>query len=349
MSITDIQIERLIAHEAPKACDSRTPVRSDSLITLDTEGRRLMSERLNEALALGSHCVDVTVSDNTVECSFNLIASMLNATGDDFIERSKTLADRLTSAQRQGSIKAGVAIFIQGECINDNEDPTRFITVIKAETDRGFRQNVTGDGITLDLIDNMLMSSSQRLLKIGFFVEETKRLIKEQHYPDDFSIKVYDHAMQKSVSGNAATYFCVSFLGCRPAENAKRKTKEFFEMTLEIVRSWTDMDSITKVNTRSNLTAYMRSNETIINPIEFARNYIPQSHQDRYIQECRDKNIAESITKDVSLIKARIKKTSIKFSSQVTIVAPPDIFSDSVHIDAVEQEWTMVRIRGIAE
>ena len=60
--------------------------------------------------------------------------------------------------------------------------------------------------------------------------------------------------------------------------------------------------------------------------------------------------MSEAFTKDTSLVKGKLRRQSIKFSSNVTLFAPSDVFRDSVKIIGTSDDgWTELRIRGLVE
>ena len=68
MNIANVQITRYIAHEVVRASQigSRPPVLSDEVGELDNHAKDLVATRLVSTVALGSHCVEVTVDDGMV-------------------------------------------------------------------------------------------------------------------------------------------------------------------------------------------------------------------------------------------------------------------------------------------
>jgi hypothetical protein len=353
MSIANVQIERLITHEVLRENDylpERPPFFSESLISLEENGKQLVAKRMVDTLSSGSHCVDVTIDDSTAGSPFSYISSMLDATNEHFIENSKYLSRELIRAQTAGSIKAGVAIFVQGTCLYDNQN-SRFIAIIKADADQGLHKRIANDIILLELINDMLLGQSQRLFKIGFFIEESHFNSSDNvsHSSDDFSVKIFDHMMQISGDRPASTYFYSTFLKCKLAENSARQTKLFFEKALNTINSF-PIDKSKKVNLRGDLISRLRDNRATIEPRSFAQEVIPQEFQDIFVNACRDAGLEHAIVKDISLVKSKLRKQSVKFSSNVTIYAPPDTFRDCVKIEtANSDDWTVVKIRGVVE
>jgi len=104
---------------------------------------------------------------------------LLDADDASFVGASKHLARSLSSAQTAGPIKSGSAIFVQGTCAADGQQ-SRFIAIIKADSDQALYKRIDGDNITLTYVNDMLLGESQRLLKIAFFIEESEQSSEEE-------------------------------------------------------------------------------------------------------------------------------------------------------------------------
>ena len=357
MNIANIEIIRVIAHEVVRASqlNERPPVLSGELINLDDHGKGLVSRRLVDTIASGSHCVDVTVDDSTQGSPFDHATTMLDSTDGDFIQDSRYLAQSLSTAQTAGPIKSGSAIFVQGTCIADGQ-LARFISIIKADSDQGFYKRIEGDNsITLTYVNDMLLGESQRLIKIAFFIEESELETPEDQEetilrsPDDFSVKVFDHMMQSSGDGKAAVYFYSTFLKCRLADNAPRKTKQFYETARDFIDQM-NVSQSEKVELRGDLISYLRGNRATLEPRTFAQDVLPQANQEAFLKKCRDSGITDAITKDLQLLKGKLRRQSLKFSSNVTLYAPADVFRDSVKITGTSEDgWTELKILGLIE
>lgn len=357
MDIAITDITRVIAHEVLRAVEleARPPILSERLIVLDKAGKRLVEKRLVTTVASGSHCVDVTVDDASKGSPFDYSTKMLDSEDQGFIAASRHLAESLSRAQTGGSIKAGSALFVQGTCIADGRG-SRFIAIIKADSDQGFYRHVNGEIITLRYVKDMLLGESQRLIKVAFFLEDQCVVRADDHpagdprSPEDFSIKVFDHMLCNSADRNAAIYFYSTFLKCRQAANASRKTKQFYDAAKKFINQMNDVTPTKKVELHGDLIGYLRSNKTIIEPQEFAKDIFPEHHQDAFINICREQGVEEAITKDLGLLKGKLRRRSLKFSSNVTIYAPPDAFRDSVKIvETSDDGWTSLKIRGTIE
>ncbi len=352
MNITNVDPLRVIVHEVVRASQiaERPPVLSDDLVVLDDRSKALVGRRLIDTVASGSHCVDVTVDDGSSGSPFDRATAMLDADDDGFVANSKHLAMLLSAVQTAGAIKSGSAIFIEGTCSADGRN-CRFLAIIKADSDQALLKRISGEIITLTYVNDMVLGDSQRLIKIAFFIEESvpNGEPTRGRSPEDFSVKVFDHLMQSSGNGDAAAYFYSSFLKCKLSNNAARETKRFFE----VVHSFIDempVSSAERVAYQSDLISYLRQNRETVEPRTFSREVLPQEHQGAFVRKCRDEGIDHAFSKGLDLVKGRLRRQSLKFSSNVTLYAPSEVFRDAVVITGTSDDgWTELKIRGSIE
>jgi hypothetical protein len=352
MNITNIDITRVIAHEVVRASQIavRPPILSDDLVVLDEKGKSLVGRRLVDTVASGSHCVDVTVDDGSAGSPFDKATAMLDADNDGFVANSKHLANSLSTSQTAGPIKSGSAMFVEGTCLADG-GASRFLAIIKADSDQALYKRVNGESITLTYVSDMLLGESQRLIKIAFLIEEAARegdpAVGRQ--PEDFSVKVFDHLMQTSGDGDAAAYFYSTFLKCKLSHNAARQTKQFYE----VVRSFIEempVSQAERIEYQGDLISYVRQNQATLEPRTFAQAVLPQDQQDSFVRKCREAGITQAFSKDLALVKGKLRRQSVKFSSNVTLYAPSEVFRDAVKITGTSEDgWTELKIRGSVE
>jgi hypothetical protein len=352
MNITNVDITRVIAHEVVRASriTERPPVLSDNLVDLNESGKALVGTRLVNTVASGSHCVDVTVDDGSAGSPFDRATAMLDADDEGFVANSKLLAGALSKSQTAGPIKSGSAMFVQGTCSADGT-ASRFLAIIKADSDQALYKGVSGEIITLTYVSDMLLGESQRLFKIAFLIEDTRRsgTSSAGRQPDDFSVKVFDHLMQTSGNGDAAAYFYSTFLRCKLSLNAARQTKQFYG----VVRSFIEempISQVERVAYHGDLISYLRQNRETLEPRTFAQDVLPQAHRDAFVRKCREEGIIQAFSKDLDLVKGKLRRQSVKFSSNVTLYAPSEVFQDAVKIIGTSQDgWTELKIRGSIE
>ena len=87
---------------------------------------------------------------------------------------------------------------------------------------------------------------------------------------------------------------------------------------------------------------------------EFANEYISERHRDYFINEMTESGIpTNAISKDTAYINNRLKQRRIKFTNEVSIIAPSDKFGDSIKIindiedlEDEEGDHTLILVKG---
>jgi hypothetical protein len=353
MRVRNVSASRAITHEVVRANmleSDRPPILSNEIFVLDAKGNMLVERRLVDSVSSGSHSVEVIVEDPSTNSPFDKISSLLGLEDTQFIIRTKELADDLSHAQTSGAIKRGSIIFLHGTCDSEGRN-LRFIAIVKADSDQAFIKQIDENGvITLDFVNDILLGESQRLIKVAFFLEERRvENIDQLRDPSNFSIVVFDHMLQNRGTANAAAYFYKTFLKCRLAENSSRLTKVFFETTKKFINK-INVEQEEKLELHSSLVSYLRNNRTTINPRDYAQDSLPVGFQDEYIRECEESSLDRTISKDLGLIKGRLKRQSIRFDSKVIVTASTENIKDSVQITGTTEDgWTELKIKGRVE
>jgi len=351
MNLSNITVNRIVTHEVVRAAtiEDYPPSYSSKLMNIDERAKGLLAKRMTAAIGSGSHCVPVTVDDSTVGSPFDFSTRLLRCDDINFVNHSRHLAEMLSAAQLAGSIKAGTAIFVEGTCVLDDFQK-HYIAIIKADSDQGLDKSKDGDIISLHYLSEIILGESQRLIKIAILFENrqpTNNALPVRD-SDDFTINVFDHMLQNGGDRPASLYFYKTFLRCSLADDSPRKTKHFFETAISFINNL-KLPSTDKADLRVDLISYMRGNRSTIEPRTFAIEVLPEPVQDCFVRNCRDVGIIDAIAKDNSLLKGKLKKHTVKFSSNVTIVAPSEIFKHCVHITGSTDGWTNIQIMGDVE
>lgn len=350
----NLKLNRIIVHEVLLASDlegERQPAYSDEFMQLDPKGAQLMNKRLTDSLGSESHSVELNVELDNEGSSFDIITRLLDANDDNFTTLSKDLAARLTNAQNSGTIKAGIAVIVDGT-MGSNARPTRFVALLKAESDSAFIKQKTAKGLLLKFIPDMVLGAQQRLYKIGCFVESKRRAAGDGdgvRSKDDFEVIVYDHQMSNTGDNNAARYFYGTFLGCRLADNASRLTRIFYEQTSEFINGL-NVTAEKRIEARQHLVSYLKSQDKHFSVKEFAERYLPNDLRDAFFQRFRKIQFpARNISKDIKPIQRRLQVRRLMFNSKVRISAPEEGFDELVKVIEEHSEFTTVRIAGTLE
>ncbi len=349
MSFENLRISRLIVHKL--GINSRThqsaPVMSQALTVLPPAGKETLQRRLTDALADGSECVEVSITDQSQGSTFQRAAMLPAAADSDFIALSQDLTNKLTSAQTNASIKPGLLMVFTGTCGADSGQ--RVTILLKAENDSGFTTEDGEDGILLHYIENLFLTPAQKLYKIGAFREvSTTSVGQAQRSGDDFEVFVFDHLLKRAAQG-PALYFCKTFLGCDTSSNAKQQTRDFFNLTNKFIAQLA-LSEEDKIDQCGNLTAYLRGTSPHFSALEFADQFFEPKTSDQFRSFLQNNEFPlTAISRDTSLIVSKLKTRRLKFSSEVRITCPSEVFSQVVRIIGINDGWTELLIKGTVE
>lgn len=97
---------------------------------------------------------------------FQIAAAIQLKEEAEFIEDSAQFAHMLTDAQLNTNAPGGILLVLKGR-VGDTGKP--FLCVIKAEPQDGFRTKEEDDFITIEFLEELLLTDSARLFKIGFW------------------------------------------------------------------------------------------------------------------------------------------------------------------------------------
>lgn len=350
----NIKLHRIIVHEVLLASDlegDRKPSYSVDFIQLDPKGSQLLSKRLTDSLGSESHSVELDVELDKEGSSFDVVTRLLDAKNGEFVSLSKDLAARLTNAQNTGTIKSGIAVVLDGT-MGSNARPTRFVAVVKAESDSAFVKEKSPKGLLLKFISDTVLGAQQRLYKIGCFVEARRRTDGDCNgvrSKGDFEVIVYDHQMSNTGNNNAARYFYGTFLGCRLADNASRLTRIFYEETSEFINGL-KLTAEKRIEARQHLVSYLKSQENHFSVKEFAERYLPPGFRDAFFKRFKKIEFpSRNVPKDITPIRRRLQVRRLMFTSKVRISAPEEGFEKLVKVVEENSEFTTVRIAGSLE
>ncbi|MFP7754140.1 nucleoid-associated protein [Thermodesulfobacteriota bacterium B35] len=180
LEFENLRIERLIVHEIFKRDIDReiiAPKCSNELTRLDHTGLQVFQDRIIKSMGNGSHCIEMSITDESESSTFQCCAKLLDADDDHFIELSKHLALKLSQAQASRIIPGGILVIFNGTVSATNK---RYIGIIKAEMHNGFVKEDGDNAILLKHLSELLLTPQQKLYKIGFFAE-----VNGRQYPDD--------------------------------------------------------------------------------------------------------------------------------------------------------------------
>lgn len=351
MEIEDLRFERLIVHEALKKTPENEDVQaenSEGLVELDPAGDAEVRKRIASALGRSSHSVELDIEEADQGSTFEISSLLLTATDDEFVDLSQRLARKLSVAQASsGSTRSGLAVIIQGTIMQERKTK-RIILLIKADGESAFVRERDKGRNYLKLINNLFLGPQQKLYKIGCFVEKSQGT--PPRTADEFSATVFDHLMTDSGDRDAAAYFYRQFLGCRLAESAKKRTRQFYELTSDFINQSPAIKRTEKIDLKNALKVTLKSEKPQFSVTDFADEFLRQEIRQDYKKFMKTKKFPSgAVTKDTSAIKNSLRVQNVVFSSAVKIVAPADDFRKVVKIGREVEGWTHVEILGKVE
>jgi 37-kD nucleoid-associated bacterial protein len=340
----NFSIQRLIAHEiiTRKAAgmDSVSPTYSKQITPLPLQARKSLEARVLSSLLTDRSCLEMELVNLGPESLITQIIACIDSDEDGFILPSQEIAELLWKAQRSPRIPGGVIIISSG--ITGIEGK-KFLCIVKAEKDTGFTKKTTNGNIDLDFVTDLLLTNSKQLLKVAIFIKESDE--------NEFTIFAADPLLRMQDGRINAEYFVRDFLGCKVANTAKVQTKKFYDATLNVI---TDLNipEPTKYELIESFSAYMKGNDLIVSPSDFAAGYIPtvelrEEFTSKFTSRFNLIDPEEPINKDNTLLEARLKKNVLIFDNKVKISGPSDS-ADAIEIlkGNEDDDFVTVRIHG---
>jgi 37-kD nucleoid-associated bacterial protein len=241
----------------------------------------------------------------------------------------------LDQAQNSAVIPSGLVVIATGYTGNPRK---KFVCIAKAEQDKGFAANQEADAITLQLLENVLFTESQRLFKIAVFIQGSGT--------NDTLVYASDSQAAVSSGTTIGKFFIKGFLNCELKETAKTRTREFYEVSTAVFESL-ELSLPEQIKAENDLHSYLSKNQPTVSPVEFAKDYLPSSARDSFLAAIPDELQAVPITKDTVLIESKLKNMSILFDNRIKIVGPNENFTQSVEIvPDDDDDSVLIRIRG---
>lgn len=356
--LQDIILDNIIVHQifqrSPDEENVKKPIFSSNFEELDDDGKKALEYRLNGVLNKESKRMNLVINNDTPESTFQKMAYLATYKYDNtrdpkdpefwnsYIETTKQLAWDLQEVQKSSNIPSGLLIIITGQT---GPEMNNFAAVIKAEMEDGFE--FTGD--KLHYISNLLLTETQKLYKVGIFIDVNPQgRNKESKFRDkaDFKGFVFDDNTSKSAEkNNVAVYFYSSFLGCS-LEDSSRATKRFLEGAKSIVAGL-PIPQEKKVEKVNQVYAYLTSNTEEINAKVFVETYVEPELQVEFLDKLEKNKVPlHSVPKDITPIKKKLKSRTLSFSSGVQLKFSFEETQEPVEIVESTDEHTIVKIRG---
>jgi hypothetical protein len=341
---SNLQFKKIILHNVhrPSATGVVPPTLSSEITNLASNGREKLQERISTVLGSGSSSLAMEVSDITPESCHEHAKVLIQANDTTFVTQSAAIAHLHTRIHTNKGWPAGTLVIISATTSTDNK---RCLIIIKAEQQAGFTEKESKGKITMEYIENLILTPQSKLYKIGVFYEETA---KPSGTVGKLKAHVFDSNIKAQDDRSAARYFYSNFLGLKIPENPEQRTRDFYEYTTEFITTL-DVKPEKKLDLQQALHTYLKAdNSHTIESTEFAEKYLAKDQRDDFSSYMEDKKFPDiAVIKDTKLINRSLARRKLNFSGSVKITAPAEGFSELVKIMETSDEHTTVQIKGL--
>lgn len=349
--IENLQVGRIVMHEIFRRGEDRQKVPP----SYGTELERLSDlaigqfrARITDALSARSKSMEMRIvrqgQGSVVEAAGGLLASQ----DDEFLQRSKEIADLLAEAQMARSYPGGMVLVFDGTF---GAPEQKFLGIIKAETQSGFRRSKSAEAMVTEFLENIFLTPATRLFKVAF-------LVQPDAVQADASWRalVFDSNITASHREGAAQYFYEAFLGCTFPENGKYETVKFYDLTREFVRQ-AQISPEAKRDLGDALYTFVKTEQSpTFTAQEFSESYLPLELRDPFSRFLNAKQFPDrAVVRDTSDMGARLRRRRFKFGADIELMASPQALQEgtatinegpaTVFGGDGEEVWTQITIK----
>lgn len=354
MSIINLQVDRIIIHQVyqrDQDGNKITPERSSELIKFDEDAMITFKSRVRDALGADSKAVQMTIVNQENTDLPQIIDKLSNSTGEEFVQLSYDVANKLADAQKRKNIPGGIVVVFTGRY---GATPKKFVGVMKAEIYSAYEKliNAQTHEITLKFVEEALLTPATKLYKTAGFFEKAE-LDDTGNLNTKWDVLVCDTQISQTDGKAASRYFYADFLGFGYPETSAKTTKEFYDATCEFIQEL-DISEEERYGLRNSLVTYLKyENSDSISPSEFATRHFHEEVRDSFKEFLDEKDLPVSaFTKDITHIESKLRTRQLSFSKQVKITAPSKVFQELVEIATIDEDgegnpvkWTNILVK----
>ncbi|WP_082498756.1 nucleoid-associated protein [Plantibacter sp. Leaf314] len=281
-----IRIRRAIIHEIPKgrysADDSSRVSLSYSETALQVETRRFIEENM---LDFSLRHPRLIIEDDVLGGSLPDHIREILGDHDTLVPASQSLAELLHQSQT-GNSPSGILIVAIVE-----DGSTVSVAILKAEHQEGMRlkrdESGEADHFDLEHLNELIVGNSSRVYKIAILNDDSGSI---------------DGQMVDQQNGVAfADFFLTSFLGCKLADDAEVRTKQFMDSALSFVNERVSSPEL-KARYAGAIVSYMQTPADSFQAVEFADQFLEIDDRDDFLAALPDAVSSAVIPKDLSLV-----------------------------------------------
>ncbi|MCF0043666.1 nucleoid-associated protein [Dyadobacter fanqingshengii] len=323
---------------------SASVVARQVLSNIDSNVEQIIKDRLIESSGRRGKAFKLQIQQEGAGSFVDLCQELKKLDDPEFIVQSVKIAQLLADAQTSTQYPGGFLLII--EAVNDNSGLFLYL-VIKAEPHQALVSRVN----QIEILNEIFLSPSQKLFKIGIIEERTP---EATHMNQRFDCFLFDD--QFNSDGLPAAYFYNDFLGFSIQANSELQSLRFYRITEDFITNAPDISSDGKGPVLDALKQQFTANKNqSVDPSAFGRTYFKEEKVlGRYLEAIS--SLPSIFVKNTTLIDSRLKTKKIDFPSKIKIAGPDAHFDDKVKIiDSQEelnnliaksQEYTIVVIHG---
>ncbi|WP_394179656.1 nucleoid-associated protein [Marinomonas posidonica] len=353
-------ISRIVIHQIYKKNKDEKlkepPFKGTELTNFEDSAMRNFTKRYDEAIGENSRAIEMLIDLDRNDAVIQNVIKSIHDSDDDFIDSSFEIAKKLDKAQDQPIHKQGIVVVFTGTC---NYPVREFLGIIKAETHSGYEKikNPKTGKISLKFIEEVLLTPGTKLYKSVAFLKKIQYNPNETNLNKNWEVWVSDSQVNKAEGKAAAAYFLEKFLGFVYPQTSSRKTKIFYDTTLQYIQHL-DIEQEKKNDYLNALTTYLKVDKSnIIDPIDFSEKYFDKEDNTGYLEHLEQMDIeTTSFVKDIENIKSKLKIRKLSFNGNIKIIGSPEEFKDKVSFEPIDGEpdkhdnipkWTKIIIKDV--
>ncbi|WP_406828147.1 nucleoid-associated protein [Microbulbifer sp. ARAS458-1] len=356
MQLNNLSVDRIIIHQIYKRDEEGKvvePRQSHEFTKFDSSAMDAFISRVRDALGEGSKAVQMEVVQHGDTFLPKLAATLIDQNDDDFAKSSYEVARKLSFAQNTKSIPGGIVVVFTGK---QGHPQQRFLGIIKAEIHSAYEKSVNEETqeISLKFVEEVLLTPGTRLYKTAAFFEKSTAADLE-NLNEKFAVMVSDYQISKADGAAAAHYFYSGFLGCGYPQTSARTTMQFYNAANSFIDGL-NVSAEKKCDYFNALNTYLKVGaSSSIGAADFASNYFDPDLQDDFKAHMEDAGLpTTAFTRDLEHIEGKLKTRQVKFSKNVKIIAPSDVFKDYINIETIDgdpdesgavQQWTKIIVK----
>lgn len=350
LKIDLMTIKRVAVHTIPSRATDKSyvaPTGGKEMVHLSAPVSDMVAGRIARSLGHHSHGIKADFTDLQPGSMFQRACSMMDGGDADFLKLAIESAERLTKVQQAKAFDPSKLISMSGT-VTATSRP--FVAFIKADLEVALTEGKKSGQTVLEIMNNLFMSDSQRLYKIGFITRTAAGPGKRdgKYIQDQHSIHIFDHLMTGTESRKAAFYFYSEFLGTDVSSSDRRLTQDFYEKTLKFIKDQNFSPS-KRIDLIESLRTELRSNTQSVSVADFAKTHLNATDGPKYVTYMdKSKFPQHAITKDTEYVKSKLRRRQkITFTTGVQISTPADHVKDLVKITQNQDGTSTVIVQGV--